>query len=174
MAESTYPSLKRRILKAGGWTVVGFSISQMIRFGSNLLMTRLLVPEMFGVMAIAYMIMYGLALFSDVGLRQNIVQSKRGNDPAFLNTAWTIQILRGVLIWLFAIAVSLLVVLGNHFGIVPSNSVYAHPSLPYVILILSVSAVIDGFGSSTRSGDARDLCPSRLGVLPVLHGSRAG
>ena len=77
----------------------------VIRFGSNLVMTRLLVPQMFGVMAIATVIMVGLAMFSDLGLRQSIVQSRRGSDPVFLNTAWSVQIVRGLILWLFALAV---------------------------------------------------------------------
>jgi len=71
-------------------------------------MTRLLVPEMFGVMAIAMMVMYGLALFSDVGLRQSIVQSRRGGEAVFLNTAWALQIMRGFVIWGAALAVAAL------------------------------------------------------------------
>ena len=167
MADPAPRTLKQRVFKAGAWTVVGLGLSQMIRFGSNLLMTRLLVPEMFGVMAIAGMVMFGLALFSDVGLRQSVVQSKRGNDAAFLNTAWTIQILRGVLIWFFALAVSLLVVLANRIGVAPSNSVYTNPSLPYVIAILSVSAVISGFDSSKLLEASRNLLLDRVTQIEI-------
>src|SRR2546421_10693711 len=70
--------LRARVLRAGGWTVAGFALSQAGRFAANLVMTRLLVPQMFGVMAIAEMGMYGLGLFSDVVLRQRGGQSRRG------------------------------------------------------------------------------------------------
>ena len=60
------------------------------------LMTRFLLPEMVGIMAIAMMVIVGLTSFSDVGLAPNILRSKRGNDPLFLNMAWTFQIFRGV------------------------------------------------------------------------------
>ena len=33
-------------------------------------------------------------MFSDVGIRTSIIQNAR-EDAAFLNTAWTLQILRG-------------------------------------------------------------------------------
>jgi len=167
MSTPKQSKLKQRVLRAGGWTVAGFGLSQVIRFGSNLLMTRILVPEMFGVMAIAQMVMYGLALFSDVGLRQNIVQSKRGNDAAFLNTAWVIQIMRGVLIWCFALAVSLLVELANHFGMAPSNSVYTNPSLPYVIAIVSFSTVISGFASTKLYEASRNFSLGRVTQIEI-------
>jgi len=87
-------SLKQRVLRAGGWNFAGYGLGQVIRLGSNLIMTRLLVPEMFGVMAIATMVTVILGMLSDIGLRQNIVRSPRGDDPAFLDTAWTVQVLR--------------------------------------------------------------------------------
>ena len=147
-------SLRRRVLNAGAWTFAGYGLSIVIRFGSNLLLTRLLVPEMFGVMAIAIVVMIGLAMFSDLGLGQSVVRSERGGEPLFLNTAWAVQILRGILLWLLALAVSALLVIANDIGMAPKGSVYADPILPWVIALLSVSALFDGF-SSTRGSEAR-------------------
>ncbi len=160
-------SLKARIFRAGGWTLAGLGLGHAIRLGSNLLMTRLLVPEMFGVMAIAAMIMYGLALFSDLGLRQNIVQSKRGGEAAFLNTAWVIQILRGIVLWLIALGVSFAVVLANRFGMVPAGSVYAEPALPYVIAVVSISAVILGCASTKSFEASRNLTLGRVTQIEI-------
>jgi O-antigen/teichoic acid export membrane protein len=91
----TFPkngSLKQRILRAGSWTLAGQVLSQVIRLGSNLVMTRLLAPEMFGVMSIAITVGMILGMLSDLGLNQNIVQSKRGEEPAFLDTAWCVAL----------------------------------------------------------------------------------
>lgn len=147
-------SLRRRILRAGSWTLVSHLFSQALRFGANLLLARLLVPEAFGLMAVVHILMLGLALFSDIGITQNIVQSPRGAEPAFLNTAWVAQILRGVLIW----ACSLLLALGLHFagiaGLAPAGSVYADPLLPWVVAAFSFTAVLQGL-ESTRSCLAR-------------------
>ena len=109
----------------------------MLRFGSNLLVTRLLVPKMFGVMAIAMLVIIGLGMFSDLGLKPSVVHSRRGDDPVFLNTAWVTQILRGMLLWLFALIASLLIYYANRIGIVPKGTVYADPILPFVVAILS-------------------------------------
>src|SRR4030081_2887241 len=113
MTSSSQPSLNHRVLNAGMWSLAGFALSLIIRLGSNLLMTRLLVPEMFGVMAIASTVMVGLAMFSDLGLKENIVQSTRGNEPTYLNTAWVIQILRGVLIWGVALSLCLVILVAG-------------------------------------------------------------
>jgi len=150
-------SLKQRVLRAGTWSVAGYGLSQAIRFGSNLLMTRLLVPDMFGVMAIAQMVMVGLTMFSDLGVKQNIIQSKRGNDPAFLNTAWMAQIFRGMVLWFFALSVGLLVFIADRIGTMPKNSAYADPRLPYVIAVLSFTALTDGFQSTKLFEASRNL-----------------
>src|SRR5262249_50324804 len=144
-------SLKRRVLDAGLWSIAGFALNYAIRLGSSLLMTRLLVPQMFGVMAIATMVMVGLAMLSDLGLQQNIIQSRRGGDPDYLNTAWTLQVIRGVLLWFIALCISALVLAANHVGLVPKASAYADPYLPYVIAAISISVVINGLQSTKLS-----------------------
>jgi O-antigen/teichoic acid export membrane protein len=162
MTSSDGISLRERTLKASAWSVAGFAIAQAIRFGSNLLMTRLLVPEMFGVMAIANMVIALLLMFSDVGLPQNVVQSKRGNEPRFLNTVWAIQIVRGVALWLVALIISALLLLANRKGMIPANSAYADPILPMVVAVVSTATIIAG-GQSTKIYEAgRNLSLGRV------------
>jgi len=132
-------------------------VSQALRLGGNLIMTRLLVPEMFGVMAIANVVLVGLALFSDLGLRQNIIQSKRGDDPSFLNTVWSVQIVRGCMIWFLAMGLSIGIHLASVFGIWSPESVYAEPMLPFVIGAIALSAVINGFESTKIAIANRNL-----------------
>lgn len=141
-------SLKQRVLRAGGWNFAGYGLSQVLRLATNLVMTRLLVPEMFGVVAIATTVTTILALLSDIGVRQNIVQSQRGEDPAFLDTAWVLQIARGGVLWLIALALSAALYLANRGGLVPPGTAYASPVLPLVLAVTSFSSVITGFRST--------------------------
>jgi O-antigen/teichoic acid export membrane protein len=167
-APSERLSLKRRVVGAGAWSMAGFALNYMIRLGSSLLMTRLLVPEMFGVMAIAMMVMTGLAMFSDLGLRPSIIQNPRGSDPSFLNTAWAIQIMRGLLLWLLAIFISILIFAASHLGLTPKTSVYSDPYLPYVIAVISVSAAIGGFQSTKFSEAGRHLALGRITLIQIV------
>lgn len=164
-AASNPISLKRRVLGASSWSLAGFAVGTVLRLGSSLLMTRLLVPRMFGVMAIALLVMMGLAMFSDLGLTQNIVQSRRGGDKAYLNTAWTIQIVRGLLLWALALCISLAIFAANYLGLIPETSAYSDPYLPYVIAVTSFSAVISGFQSTKLSEASRNL---RLGRVTQI------
>lgn len=140
-------TLKQRTIRSGGWVIFSHLFSQVLRLGSNLILTRLLVPEMFGVMAIVTVIMGGLAMFSDVGLLQNIVQSKRGEEPDYLNTAWTIQIIRGFLIFSIALVCSGALYLIGQAGYLSTETVYGNTELPLILAVVSVTALISGFDS---------------------------
>src|SRR5882757_2906675 len=84
------PSLKQRAIRGSMWTMVGYVGSQVLRFGSTLVLTRMLFPEIYGKMAIAGVFFQGLQMFSDVGIGPSIIQNERGEHPPFYNTAWTI------------------------------------------------------------------------------------
>ena len=148
MPAANLTPLKQRVLRAAGWTFVGHGLGQVIRLGSNLVMTRLLVPEMFGVMAIAITLNMVLSMLSDLGLPQNIVQSPRGDEPDFLDTAWVVQIARGVIIFMSMLLLSAGLYFANLAGILPPKSVYASPALALVIAVYSLSTVISGFEST--------------------------
>lgn len=160
-------TLRQRVLRAGSWTMGASAASQLMRLASNLVMTRLLVPEMFGVMALANTIMAGMQLLSDLGLRQNVVQSRNGNMPAFLNTVWTVQIARGGLIWLLLLGAALAVHVIDEAHWWREGSVYADPVLPLVIAALSFNALIGGFESTRLATASRNLALGRVYLLEL-------
>ena len=163
-------SLRNRVVNAASWTVGGHISGHLLRLISNLIMTRLLVPEMFGVMAIGYVIMNGLAMMSDVGIRQHIIQSKLSDSADYLNTAWVLQILRGGLLWVIALIISWVLVAFADSNLWPPDSVYAHPSLPYVIVALSFTAFINGFESTKLALANRNLAMNM--VVKIEIGSK--
>lgn len=161
-------SLRDRVLRAGSWSFAGYMIAQIIRFGTNLLMTRLLVPEMFGVMAVALMVMLGLALFSDVGLRQSVVQHRRGTEPAFLDTVWLIKMGFGAAVCVAAALIGAALGAAAEAGLFPPGSAYAAPELPWVLAVLGAGAVISG-AESTRSMEAsRHLALAKITQMSII------
>lgn len=94
------PSVRHLVIRSSAWVFGGQIAGQILRLVNNLIMTRLLVPEMFGVMAVANTIIVGLQLCSYFGISHNIIQSSRGDERTFMDTAWVLQILRGMLIGL--------------------------------------------------------------------------
>jgi O-antigen/teichoic acid export membrane protein len=131
-------TLKKQALNGAIWTVIGYGGSQVIRFASNLVLTRLLFPELFGLMGIVNLFIMGLALFSDVGIGYNIIQNKEGDEPEFYNTAWTIQIVRGFLLWIACLGIA-----------IPISHLYNLPELATLIPIVGFTSVISGFFSTS-------------------------
>ncbi len=132
-------SLKTRAIRGAIWTTAGFGGKYILRFGNNLVLTRLLQPEFFGLMALVTTFRMGLELFSDIGISQNIVNSKRGDDPVFLNTAWSLQAIRGVIIWLICVI----------FITYPASYFYDDKRLLILIPISVLSSVFEGFSSTS-------------------------
>jgi len=139
-------SLKSQMIRGSVWLVSGHGLSQAIRFGSNLVLTRLLQPELFGLMALVNIFLTGLMLFSDIGIRPSIVQNERGDDPVFLNTAWTIQVIRGCLLWLVCILIA---------GYV--SDFYEEPRLAWLLPIVGLNTLILGFSSTNLARLHRHL-----------------
>src|SRR5688572_1219523 len=102
-------SLRRRSLAAGFWAGGGHALALVIRLAGNLLLARIMLPEAFGVMAVVMTVVLALMLLSDIGSGTVVVQSERGSDEAFLNTAWTVQVIRGFGIWVLGIVIALVI-----------------------------------------------------------------
>lgn len=161
-------SLRQRIVHAGIWTIGGHASSQALRLLSNLLMTRLLMPEAFGIMAIATAFMLGLALFSDVGLGQSVVRSKRGHEAAFANTVWTLQAMRGGLICVLSMGLAFALHILAQRGFFSQDSVYVQPQLPWVLFALSLSTVVAGTESTKMAMANRALDVRKITQIELL------
>lgn len=161
-------SLKHRALNSGSWVLSGHISSQCLRLLSNLILTRLLIPEMFGVMALVSVILMGVGLFSDIGLQQNIVQSKRADQKSYRDTAWSIQILRGMIIALVVILVSAVLSLLGEKGLLGSESAYSHEQLPALIAVMALVPFIKGFRSINWLVMNRKLMMRRIVIIEFL------
>lgn len=150
-------TFKKKIIRAASWVMIGHVTSQLFRLVSNLIMTRLLVPEMFGIMVIANVFMTGIAMISDVGIKQHLIQSKNSGSVIFINTAWTAQIIRGGVLWGLALITSGILVYIAEINLLSAGNVYAEPILPYVIAVLSFNAAINGFESTKMAMAHRNL-----------------
>lgn len=150
----TLTNLKAKSINAAYWTFGSYAISQGIRFGCNLLITRLLAPDFFGIMSIVTMFMIGLAMFSDIGIGTNIIQSERSNDQEFLDSAWTLQIIRGFVLWFFCIIAAY-----------PMSIFYNEPSLIWLIPVTGLSALISSFNSTSLFIANKNLIFKKISLL---------
>lgn len=159
---------RRHVIKSSIWVFGGQIGGQVLRLASNLVMTRLLVPEMFGVMTVANTVIVGLALCSYFGLHHNIIQSPRGDEKIFLDSAWTMQILRGMLLWIIALLIAIGLYYANQAGMIPESSAYADPDLPAILAVLSFTALISGFESTKLATASRHMAVGRLTMIDLM------
>ena len=133
------------------WLVAGFGMGQILRLGANVVLAAILYEEAFALMAIVTAVMMGLAMFSDIGLKTNVVQHHRGDEPDFLNTAWTLQVIRGACLFLISLALAWPLT-----QLYVANDPKAYEIL-YLIPIVGLSSLINGFQSAQLMTAARHM-----------------
>lgn len=161
------PRFRNIIIRAAGWSMMGYVLLQVLRIASSLILTRLLIPEMFGIMAVATMIQVSISMLSDLGLRPAAIQSRMGDEQSYLDTAWTLQILHGCLIWFACVLVAIGIGRAAHYGLFPAGSVYTVPELPAIIMALSFCTVIMGLQSTKLISAFRHLNLGRLTIIEI-------
>lgn len=157
LGQDATSSLRSRAVHSGAWIGAGFGIQKVLQLGSNLILTRLLFPEAFGLMALATVFLVGLAMFSDIGLKPAVIRDPRGDDSDFLNTAWTIQVARGVLLCVIGAAIAY-----------PLSLIYEQPILFPLLAVLSTTAAISGFASIGLASAERRLDFRTITIIQLL------
>jgi O-antigen/teichoic acid export membrane protein len=127
------------LIKGAVWTIGAYGLNQVVRLATNVVLARLLAPEIFGVMFIVNSLRTGADLISDLGFGQNIVQNSNAEDPKFYNTAWTLQVVRGLLLWVICAAATL-----------PLAHLYDSKILFLVLPVAAVAFIFSGFTSVSR------------------------
>ncbi len=146
-----------RLIRSSGWITAGHFASQFIRMGSNLILTRLLFPEAFGVMALITVFLVGLTMLSDIGVSLSIQQSPRGDDPDFLDTAWTIQIIRGVVLWIACCFLGIF-----------AAWIYDNELLRAMLPVAGLSLLVAGFNPTRIDAASRHLTLRRVTLLDFV------
>lgn len=151
-----------RAARSTTWIALGYAGGQALRLGSNLVLTRLLFPEAFGLMTLVTVLLVGLAMFSDVGLGPSISRSPRGDEPDFLNTGWTLQVVRGVGLWIATCVLAW-----------PAAAFYGEPLLAHILPVAGLTLLVQGFYPTRMLTAHRHLSVGRLTLLE-LGGQAAG
>lgn len=155
-------SLGSRATRASVISLTSYIAAQVLRLCGNLILTRMLFEEAFGLMALVGVFLQGLQLFSDMGIGPNLIQSKRGEEPAFQDTAWTIQAGRGVLLWSLAC-----------IGAAPFATLYDAPQLRALLPVTAASALLAGLNSTKLFMLNRSLSMARLAAVELASQAMA-
>jgi O-antigen/teichoic acid export membrane protein len=130
-------------------------------------MTRLLVPDAYGMIAFATVFLTAMQLLTDIGIGQSIVRERDGTAPRFLQVAWTVKILRSLVVAAGVLALAgVFSVFGGAIG--QADSVFRQPEMPLLIAMVAIAPILDGLGSTNMDAMSRALAYRRTIPLEIL------
>jgi O-antigen/teichoic acid export membrane protein len=147
-------TLEATAMRATFWTVMDYGCSKALQVVNSVILTHILMPESFGLMTLVSTLVVGISLFADIGMGPNVIQSPRGDDPAFLNTVWTIEVLRGLAIFVVCLLFAW-----------PMSLIYHEPRLIALVPAVAFTLVISGFKSTNLLSMSRHMGVRRVFVL---------
>src|SRR5262245_60330970 len=118
--------------------------------------TRILFPEAFGIMAMLSLLLFGLHMLSDVGIAQAVIQNERGDEPAFLHTAFTLQALRGVGLWCVAALLAW-----------PMSLLFHERALLWIVPTGALGSLLYGVTSMRHSLMRRHIRPLPIAIIEI-------
>lgn len=124
---------KKQVALGFGWLSAFKLFAKALSLGKIVILARILAPTDFGIFGLVTVILSLAEIFTETGINPFLIQTKE-NPKKYLNTAWVISIVRGAIIGVVLVALSLLV-----------SRFYNEPSLLSLLLIASVIPVIKGF-----------------------------
>lgn len=138
MADRMGPGVGRALSRLLG----GHMASHALRLLSSLVLTRLLLPEAFGLMSVVQTLLFALALLSDIGLSQAVVMQHARMPAGFMGTVRSLQLLRGLLLALVLLALSALLYPLQQSWPQALSGVFADPRLPPFVLAVCLMPLI--------------------------------
>lgn len=130
-------SLTQRVRAGVNWNISSSLITEAIRFLRSIILARLLVPEDFGLFAMALTVVGALNALSSLGLSRTIVANKFDTSDelkAHLDTVWSVELLRSFVIALLMSALAF-----------PMSRFYGQDQLKVIIPILGLLTLVGGF-----------------------------
>jgi O-antigen/teichoic acid export membrane protein len=90
--------LSQKVIKGGVWVFALRVLNRGLGFIRTIILARLLAPADFGLLGIAMLSISMLETFSQTGFQAALIQKKE-NINTYLDTAWTVSIIRGCVLF---------------------------------------------------------------------------
>ena len=125
--------LAERTVKSGLWATILKSVDRVLQLGKLVVLARLLTPADFGLMGIALLTLAVFKRFSKLGISEALIHHRDEDVDRYLNTAWVISTLRGV------------VIVGIAFPLAPYIADFFHePRSVNIIRVIVLTVLITG------------------------------
>lgn len=139
-------SLGQKAANAGVWAFALNMTIRLLTLVRTAVLANLLAPGDFGLMGIAMLVIGLLTSFTQTGFKSALVQSKQGLTSRYLDTAWTVEVSRGLLLG------------GLLFAFAPAvGTFFATPAATDLSRLLAVGLAIAGFQNTGVVSFDKDL-----------------
>ena len=129
----TGTSWKARAARGGFWLGTGTVTENGLRFARNVILTRILAQNAFGLMFMVTAVTGAMDAFTQIGVKEAVIQSPRGSEKEYLNGAWWLAFLRGAALYFIALSLTPFIA-----------SFYHEPRLRPMLAVALLSVVSNG------------------------------
>jgi O-antigen/teichoic acid export membrane protein len=136
------------------------AVISALRLVSQVALTYLCLPEHFGVVTLMRTFLTFVEMVSDMGIRNAVISHPRGEERSFLGTAFSVQMLRGIGMWLVTCAIAW-----------PAATFYDAPLLLLLLPLAGLESVNNGLYAVRAYVAERRLklaVPTMLDVLALV------
>ncbi|MEM7530078.1 MAG: oligosaccharide flippase family protein [Pseudomonadota bacterium] len=162
-------SMAEKLAIAAALQGVEQTVNMVCRLGATLVLTRLLAPEIYGVFVIIMTVQIMMLLLTDFGPRALIISMKAEEavDPSFIQTCWTLQILRGAILLPVMCLLGFGLSFGQDAGLFAADSAYSDADLPAALAVCGLTIFVQGFQSTNQFVHERQLRILRLSMIRI-------
>ena len=146
-------SLQTKAIRSGIWVSMSSVLGAGLSFLKSIVLARLLMPEVFGLMAICSMVIRGIEIFTETGFGAALIHRQQRFEDA-RDTAFTLWVLRGVGLALVAFLAAPWIA-----------AFYNEEILTWVIAVVGISFVLTGFNNINTIALQKELDFKRLTYL---------
>lgn len=164
-------SLMARCAKGSVSLMAGTGASKVIAFVSKIVLAKLLIAEERGLMIIILPLVTFFETLTEIGIKQSVIQNKNGATEAYLNMAWWIQSIRGVVLYLGAYLISPFLCSIWVYGKVSAELGYSQTELLWMVRIAFLTILLNGLISPRSNVLLKEFKFGRSVVL--VQGSAA-
>lgn len=148
--------LKQRSVRGGAVTIAAQASKFILKFGSTIVLARLLTPEDYGLIGMATVVIGFVEYFKDLGLSTATIQRSEINHRQISNLFW----INIVVSFLVALSVILLAPAIANF--------YHEPRLKAITLCLAVNFVFGGLTVQHQALLRRQMCFTSLAKIETI------
>ncbi len=131
-ARSEDSSLGRRIAVGAGWMVAMRWTDRLIGLASIAVLARVLLPEHFGIVGYAMLVIALLDLVSGMSVDDALIR-ERDADGAYYSAAWTMNVIRGMALGILMLALAR-----------PAAEFFREPALDAVVFAVAAIPLLQG------------------------------